>query len=267
MSKNGDLPIGVFDSGLGGLTVLKTLREHMPNENFIYLGDTARIPYGSKSPRTIAKYLQQNLNFLISMKVKAVVIACNSASTVAHTVESNIPLYNVIEPGARTAAQFTHNGKIGIIATKATVAGKAYVSQIEKLNPEFKVFQQACPLLVPLVEEGWDEDPITNLIVYRYLSPLVAVGIDTLVLACTHYPILKNSIRKVMGGNVELIESGETLATQIQKDFVLNKLAPNSSDEPGQMRFLTTDTSEGYLALAQRILAPLTINNLELVDI
>ncbi|MCB0350385.1 MAG: glutamate racemase [Bdellovibrionales bacterium] len=260
-------PIGVFDSGLGGLTVLKALRENFPHENFIYLGDTARIPYGTKSPRTISKYLEQNVNFLKTKNVKAVVVACNSASSVVHAITSDIPIYNVIEPGARAAARATQNNLIGIIATRATVAGRNYVTRLEEINPEFKIYQQACPLLVPLVEEGWDDDPITNLIIYRYLSPLMAVKIDTLIMGCTHYPILKEAIRKVVGPNVELIDSGASVSEKIESDFQKNILAPNHSGLTGDISFMITDTSESFQAQAQRIMAPMPVKKLELVDV
>jgi glutamate racemase len=261
------LPIGVFDSGLGGLTVLKALRERFPHESFIYLGDTARIPYGIKSARTITKYLEQNLRYLCAQKVKAVVVACNSASSVADQVSSPVPLYNVIEPGSRRAALVSREARIGVIATKATVAGKAYVTKLQELNPNIKVFQQACPLLVPLVEEGWDDDPITNLIVYRYISPLLAVKIDTLIMGCTHYPILRSTIQKVVGGDVELVDSGVCVCEQLEKDFASLRLPPNHSGEKSDVRFLSTDISENFQALAQRIMAPLPIRQFELIDL
>lgn len=288
------LPIGVFDSGLGGLTVLKALRERFTHENFIYLGDTARIPYGAKSPRTIRKYLEQTLKFLLEQKVKALVVACNSASSVIDGVEAPVPLYNVIEPGARAALaayreglqEHTHAPRtaslplssslssatltlpaIGVIATKATVLNRSYVTQLGHLDPSVQVYQQACPLLVPLVEEGWDDDPITNLIVHRYLSPLLKVNINTLVLGCTHYPILKNSIRKVTGAGVRLIDSGEAVADQMEADFQSGRLPANHSGLSSTMRLLTTDVSDNFQAMAARILHPLSVPALELVDI
>jgi glutamate racemase len=261
------LPIGVFDSGLGGLTVLKVLRERFPHEDFIYLGDTARIPYGSKSPRTIQRYLEQNLAFLTRMKVKAAVIACNSASTQVPNITATVPLYNVISPGALRASVTTQNQVVGVIATRATVTSKCYVTEIQKLNPKIQVYQQACPLLVPLVEEGWDDDPITNLVVYRYLSPLLAVNIDTLILGCTHYPILRGAFNKVLGNRVQMVDSAEAIADQIERDFQLHKLLAKHDGRPSELRIYTTDISDTFEALAKRIMAPMTAKSLELAEI
>jgi glutamate racemase len=273
------LPIGVFDSGLGGLTVLKALCERFTHENFIYLGDTARIPYGSKSAQTIERYLDQNVNYLRNLDVKAIVVACNSASTAALDQASKyqslkvrnssqpLPIYNVIEPGARLAAKVTTTGQIGVIATKATVVKKSYVAQLENINPQFQIYQQACPLLVPLVEEGWDDDPITNLIVYRYLSPFLSVGIDTLIMGCTHYPLLQKVIQKVVGASVELVDSGAATVERLESDFQSGVLKPNHSGAASEIRFLSTDVSESYQLFAERIMRPLTLRPLEWVHI
>ncbi len=261
------LPIGVFDSGLGGLTVLRHLRERFSHEDFVYLGDTARIPYGSKSPRTIQRYLAQNLAFLNHLSVKAVVVACNSASTQARFVESPVPLYEVIGPGALRASITTQNSRVGVVATRATVMSECYPKEIEKLKPSIEVFQQACPLLVPLVEEGWDDDPITNLVVYRYLSPLLAAGIDTLILGCTHYPILKKAFAKVLGGHVQMVDSAEAIGDQIERDFQLHKLPAKHDGRTGTFHLYTTDVSDTFEALARRILAPNPSAKLELAEI
>ncbi len=263
---NSTLPIGVFDSGLGGLTVLKVLRERFPHEHFIYLGDTARIPYGSKSPRTIQRYLEQTLKFLVQTGVKAVVIACNSASTQAANVKAHVPLYNVITPSALKASQTTKNNQVGVIATRATVGSRAYVNEIEKANGKIKVYQQACPLLVPLVEEGWDDDPITNLVIYRYLTPLLSAHIDTLILGCTHFPILKTAIKKVTGPHVELIESSQAISELVERDFLSGRLATNHSGLASELRIFTTDVSDNFQALAQRIVGQ-SIKQLELADL
>lgn len=267
MSDDATKPIGVFDSGLGGLTVLKSLVARFPNENFIYLGDTARIPYGIKSSRTIALYLQQNLHFLEALQVKAVVIACNTASTQVAKVPFSKPVYNVIEPGARKAASVTKTNCIGVIGTRTTVANKSYVTEIEKISKDLTVYQQATPLLVPLVEEGWDDDPITNLIVYRYLSPLIHKGIDTLILGCTHYPILKPAIQKVTGNNIQLVDSAESVADLLQDDFTNGRLERNTNEGSVYLRYLTTDISDVFHAQAQRIMHPIPVNGLELVDL
>ncbi|OFZ18130.1 MAG: glutamate racemase [Bdellovibrionales bacterium RBG_16_40_8] len=260
-------PIGIFDSGIGGLTVLKALREKLPHENFLYLGDTARIPYGTKSPQTIKKYLEQNLKYLAKQNVKAVVIACNSASSVAEEINFSLPIYDVISPGSRLAVEASKACRIGVIATKATVLSKSYVTHIQKIKPHVQVYQQASSLLVPLVEEGWDDDPVTNLIVYRYISPLLKENIDTLVLGCTHYPILKPAIRKVVGANVTLIDSGFALAKKLTEDLQQGVIMANSKDLTGEIRLLTTDSSDTFQANAKRIMLPLEIKPLEIVDI
>ena len=260
-----DAPIGVFDSGLGGLTVLKELIQTLPNENFIYLGDTARIPYGVKSPETVQKYAQANVNFLETQGVKAVVIACNSASTVANQIQSELPILGVIQPGAMAAAATTLNKKIGIIGTRTTVSKRTYVTEIQALDSEIQVFQQACPLLVPLVEEGWDNDPITDLVVYLYLSPLIASDIDTLVLGCTHYPILLSAIKKVTGNKIKIISSGNVVANKVAED--LGALLNKDTSKEGDIRLMTTDDSETYKSLAARLLTELPNKGVELVDL
>lgn len=264
MSENS--PIGVFDSGLGGLTVLKELMKEMPSEDFIYLGDTARIPYGVKSSETVFKYANQNLQFLENLGVKTVVIACNSASTVASDLKTETPVIGVIQPGAMLAAATTVNKKIGIIGTRTTISKRSYVTEIAALESGIQVFQQACPLLVPLVEEGWDNDPITNLIVYRYISPLLASDIDTLVLGCTHYPILLSAIQKVTGSKVKIISSGEAVAKKVKEHLNNSSLSTNKTDA-GSLRLLTTDDSETYKSLASRLLTEMPNMGVELVDL
>ncbi len=267
MPTDSNLPIGVFDSGLGGLTVLRHLSKRFANEDFIYLGDTARIPYGSKSPRTIQKYLAQNLAFFTRMPVKAVVVACNSASTQVSLVNSTVPIYDVITPGALRASITSKNSRIGVVATRATVMSECYPKEIHKLKPGVQVFQQACPLLVPLVEEGWDDDPITNLIVYRYVSPLLTANIDTLILGCTHYPILKNTFAKVLGARVQTVDSAESIGDLIERDFQLHKLPVKEAGTGGTIRLFATDISDTFETLARRILGPATIVQLELAEI
>lgn len=266
-SANDSRPIGLFDSGIGGLTVLKTLREVFPNENFIYLGDTARLPYGTKSAATIERYLWQNVAFLKSRNVKAIVVACNSASTVllGRTHQEENPIYNVIEPGAHLALQKSQTKRIAVLGTRATVSAQAYVRAIQELLPAAQVFQQACPLLVPLVEEGWVDDPITNLIVYRYLSPLAQQNVDTVILGCTHYPVLKNAVAKVMGQQVALIESSTAIALQIQTDMKSGRL--RSSQSGGGLEILTTDVSASFQEVAMRLMHPYIIPALVNVDL
>jgi glutamate racemase len=269
--------IGLFDSGIGGLTVLKALANELPQESFIYLGDTARLPYGSKSPVTIEKYLWQNIRFLKSLNVQAVVVACNTASTVLLepplgggrdvSVPLNLPIYNVIEPGSAKAVASSSTGRIGVLGTRATVAAQAYVRAIQKIQPSAEVFQQASPLLVPLVEEGWENDPLTNLIVYRYVQELLKKNIDTLILGCTHYPVLSQSIRRAVGPNVALVDSAQAIAEQLKKDLKEGKFRSSASGSPRVIRLLATDTSTNFAEVASRLLDPLDVQQLESVDI
>jgi glutamate racemase len=277
MSKTTEPAIGLFDSGIGGLTVLRALRQALPNENFIYLGDTARLPYGSKSPATIERYLEQNIRFLAERGVKAVVVACNSASSVLvsesgvcdpHALRARfqIPVYNVIEPGARSALEVSKQRRVGVLGTRATVSGGAYVRSIHKIDLAVEVFQQACPLLVPLVEEGWENDPLTNLVVYRYVSPLLNHGIDTLIMGCTHYPVLRDSIRKVVGPHVELVDSAEAIARMLTQDFAAGRL-PRAQNGQGRVEVLVTDASPGFHDVAARLMRPFKLEALTQVDI
>ncbi len=259
-------PIGVFDSGIGGLTVLKELIYQFPNENFIYLGDTARLPYGSKSGETIKKYSTQNLEFLISQNVKAVVIACNSASTqMQEDLYKNIPVYNVIGPGAEEAVRISKTKKIGVIGTRATILSKAYETKIKILSPHAEVYNQACPLFVPLAEEGWIDDPITNLIVYRYLQGLLQHDVDTLVLGCTHYPILKNSIARVTGSDIQLLDSGEAIARKLQEDFHSARIM--ACEKQTRVRICMTDSSSHFILLAEKVLLPFQALQFEVINL
>lgn len=261
-------PIGVFDSGIGGLTVLKELALQFPEENFLYLGDTARLPYGSKSPQTIRKYSEQNILFLKNQNVKAIVIACNTASTQVPEHDLNgLPIYNVIEPGSQRALELSPTKRIGVLGTRATINSKAYTKKILQYNPEAQVFDQACPLFVPLAEEGWDSDPVTNLIVFRYLSQLLQNQIDTLILGCTHYPILKNSIARVTGSAIELVDSGEAIAHWLERDLTQNRLERNRTGIPRRIEILTTDHSAHFTEVALRILKPARADEFRVVDL
>ncbi|KYG69849.1 glutamate racemase [Bdellovibrio bacteriovorus] len=261
-------PIGVFDSGIGGLTVLRELAVRFPQENFLYLGDTARLPYGSKSPSTIRKYSEQNIHFLEKQRVKAIVIACNTASSQLTEKEfDGLPIYNVIEPGSQRALEKSTAKKIGVLGTRATVNSQAYRKKILELHPQAEVFDQACPLFVPLAEEGWDSDPVTNLIVFRYVSPLLGHSIDTLILGCTHYPILKSAISRVTGSAVELVDSGEAIAHWLDRDFTDGRLGKNASQEERIIEIMTTDHSAHFTEVAHRILTPLTPHSFRVVDL
>ncbi len=259
--------IGVFDSGVGGLTVLKELAIHFPSENFIYLGDTARLPYGTKSPETIRQYSEQILEFLIGQKVDALVIACNTASSQVREKEwKGTPVFNVIEPGAELAVAKSETKRIGVLGTRALVASQAYPKEIQRLLPQAEVFQQSCPLFVPLAEEGWVEDPITNLIAYRYLHPLLESQIDTVIMGCTHYPLLKTAIQRACGAQVQLVDSGQALALQLEKTFESGRLVRSASAR-GEIQMLLTDFSPHTKMLAQNILEPLTVSKFEIVHL
>lgn len=269
-------PIGFFDSGLGGLTVLRTVRRQFPFENFVYLGDTARLPYGTKSPETIFRYTLQNIQALKTHNVKAIVVACNSASTSllktqkteANELLASLPIYNVIEPGAEAALAASSSKRIGVLGTRATVQSGAYIQAIQSRDNAAIVFQAAAPLLVPLVEEGWESDPLTNLIVYRYLAPLLSNQIDTLILGCTHYPALVDSIRRVTGLNINLVDSSLAIANLLDKDFKNGRVKQNDSKEAhGKLELFATDTSPSMAATAKRLMSDPEILDFKPYDI
>ena len=247
-----DRPIGVFDSGVGGLTVLKALREKLPSENLIYFGDTARVPYGTKSPKTIIRYSIENTKLLRSFDVKMVVVACNTSSTYALEILksefSNVPIIGVVNPGAKLAVSSTKSGKIGVIGTEATVRSGAYRKAIVSINPFSDVFEKACPLFVPLIEEGWLEDPVTLEVARRYLLPLLERGIDTLVLGCTHYPLIKRVLAKVCG-DVALIDSAEAVANEVARI-----LPSRRKSGRGEVRILVSDKTERFERIARMIM-------------
>lgn len=245
-------PIGVFDSGIGGLTVVAALRRRLPGEAILYLGDTARLPYGTKSPETVTGYTRNNLAFLHQRGVKAVVVACNTASALALPhLRLLEPTWGVIEPGAHQAAAVSR-GRVGVIATEATVRSGAYAAALTGLRPELEVRSQPCPLLVPLVEEGWHDDPLTAEVARRYLAPLLAAGIDTLVLGCTHYPLLAPLLQRVAGPGVTLVDSAGAVAEEVARELArLDLLA--GAQAPAHHLFVT-DASEGFSRFARRIL-------------
>jgi len=246
-----EAPIGSFDSRVGGLTVLKAIRKMLPSENLIYFGDTARVPYGTKSPRTIIKYSLENVRLLSRFNVKLVVVACNTSSAHALDIlreEFLLPIVGVVEPGAREAVRLTRNCRIGIIGTEATVKSEAYKKAIVSLNPFCQVYQKACPLLVPLIEEGWLNDEITEAVVKRYLEDLKGRGIDTLVLGCTHYPLIKETIRRVFG-EVKLVDSAEAVAREVKK-----RLPAENGGGSGIVRILVSDKTERFARITSMIM-------------
>jgi len=261
-------PIGLFDSGIGGLTVAKELIKTLPSEDIIYLGDTARVPYGTKSGRTVIAYSHSNTEFLISKGVKLLVVACNTASSVSIPSlreEFDIPVIGVIDPGARKAVSVTKTGKIGVIGTPSTINSSAYKKAIENLNPDIEVVSKACPLFVPLADEGWIEGQITESIAREYLDPIKETGIDVLVLGCTHYPLLKYTIQKIMGDQITLVDSAEETASQI-KEILVKKDLLNDNGSQSDRKFYLTDVSETFISVAGRFLGE-KIDKIEMVDI
>ena len=252
---NVNAPIGVFDSGVGGLTVAREIMRQLPEESIVYFGDTARVPYGSKSKETVISFSRQIVRFLMEKQVKAIVIACNTASAYALSTvaaETDIPVIGVIEPGARTANLTTRNKKIGIIATEGTVRSGTYLKILKEINPELQVFQKACPLFVPLVEEGWLYDSITVEIADRYLHELLSYGIDTLVLGCTHYPLISRTIHKVVGDGVKLVNPAYEAAKEL--DIILEKNGIRTTGSEPEHRFYVSDSVERFRELASTIL-------------
>jgi len=259
-------PIGIFDSGIGGLTVVRRVLEILPDEDIIYFGDTARVPYGGKSSDTIKKFSFEITNFLTSKKVKLIIVACNTVSATALDwlkAKFNIPIIGVIEPGAEEAVRTTKNNKIGVIGTRATIDSSAYTKALQSLRHKIKVFPKSCPLLVPLVEEGWIEGLSTILIVEHYLKNLKDKGIDTLILGCTHYPLLQKEIEKVMGDKVKVIDSASVVALKAKEILEKNKLVRKSlsaQTKPKRL-FYFSDIPRGFSDLSKRFLGqPKPIN-------
>jgi len=249
-------PIGFFDSGIGGLSVVKAFMQLMPNENIVYFGDTARVPYGSKSNDTVIEYSIQAANFLLRKNIKLLVVACNTASSVALTELRKfltIPVIGMIEPGSKMAVEFTRNNKIGVIGTNATINNKAYSNQLKKLNPKVKVFEKACPLFVPLAEEGWINHKATSMIAKEYLTEMKEKEIDTLILGCTHYPILSNIIQNAIGKKVKLIDSGSPSARLVE-DYLNGRGLRNQSVHHGQSEFYVSDVPTKFREIAERFL-------------
>lgn len=249
-------PIGVFDSGIGGLTVVRALMHHLPHENIVYFGDTARVPYGPKSAQVVREYAAQDTDLLLEHGVKLIVVACNTVSAVALDVvqkRSKIPVIGVIHPGAEAAVQATKRKRIGIIGTAGTIASRAYEHEIRQIDASVRVVAQACPLFVPLAEEGWTEHKATELIAKEYLFPLTLEKIDTLVLGCTHYPLLRDLIDHVLHKNVMLIDSGEATATAVKKMLGdLNLLNP-STMKPN-LKFNVSDIPQKFSEVGERFL-------------
>ena len=249
-------PVGIFDSGLGGLTVAGAIFHRLPHDSTIYFGDTARVPYGPKSPETVRRYSREILDWLTGQGVKAVVIACNTST--AHALESlqavsPVPVIGVVEPGARAAVKASPRGHIGVIGTAGTVASGAYPRAIHRIRPGAEVVQQACPLLVPLVEEGWFEHPATELVAREYLAPLIRAGVDSVVLGCTHYPLLKPLLSRVLGPDVTLIDSAEEVASALA-DTLGGKGLDAASEAKPSHRFAVSDDPARFVTVGSRFL-------------
>lgn len=251
-----DLPIGLFDSGVGGLTVLREVARQLPNESTVYFGDTARVPYGSKSRDVITRFSLEIAQFLLKEKVKMIVVACNTASAFALSAlrsRFDVPVIGVIEPGAQAALAATQTGRIGVIGTEGTIESQAYTEAIHRLKKETEVFGQACPLIVPLVEEGWLDKPVAKEIVKEYLTPLLANKIDALVLGCTHYPLLKNLLSRVAGAKVRLIDSAEETARTVGQELKRLKIEASAKGK-AQRRFFVSDAPEKFQKTGERFL-------------
>jgi glutamate racemase len=257
-------PVGVFDSGIGGLTVVHALRKALPAEDIFYLGDTARLPYGGKNQATIERYSLEIAGLLLSERAKIIVVACNTASALALPRLQDtlrIPVIGVIAPGARAAVKTTRSGRIGVIGTRATMMSGAYEQTIQALRPDATVISQPCPLLVPLIEEGMFRGPIAEEVLHLYLDPLLVEGVDTLVLGCTHYPLLAPLISEIAGDGITLVDSAENCANAVVQ--LLKELSLlNRSDEFGRLDVALTDESNPFLQTAERELS-LTIDRLE----
>ena len=249
-------PIGVFDSGIGGLTVAASLRRLLPSENILYIGDTARVPYGGKSRQTVERYSVEIGELLLAERAKMIVVACNTASAlgVPRMKEVfDIPVQGVVLPGAKAAVSSTKNKIIGVIGTRATIASGAYENAICDIDPHARIYSAACPLLVPLIEEGLFEDSVTDQMLQRYLEPLLSKDIDTLVLGCTHYPLLKAAIARIVGSSVCLVDSAENCALAV-RELLWEANLSTTANRNGQLNVALTDATEGFLHTAAQAL-------------
>lgn len=255
-----DLPVGVFDSGVGGLTVAKEIMSQLPGERILYFGDTARVPYGSKSKETVTEYSRQIVRFLMSQRVKVIVVACNTASALAVEAmrkEFDLPILDVVRPGAQTAAEVTKNGSVGVIGTEATIRSGMYSKLLYSINPDLNVYGKACPLFVPLVEEGWIYDSVTREVARRYLGEFHGKGVDSLVLGCTHYPLLRNLLRdvvqEVLGDGVTLVNPAVETAKSLKKLLAEQDMLAEGSEMP-EHTFYVSDGAEKFRSFANSIL-------------
>lgn len=260
-------PVGIFDSGIGGLTVVKEVMKIIPNEDIIYFGDTARVPYGNKSPETVTKFAFQDTRFLISEGVKAIAIACNTASSVALEAlqeKYNIPIIGVISPGAHAAVNVTKTGRIGLIGTEGTIGSRAYERAIKKMLPEAEIFGYPCPLFVPIVEEGWANSKVAYMVAEEYLAPLKKAEIDTLIMGCTHYPLLKKVVGDIMGDKVTLINPAEETAMSLKSILEENNL--ENGREISHYKYYVSDNADKFSKVGGNFLNS-EMSNIEKIDI
>ena len=256
-SSNRLRPIGVFDSGLGGLTVVKAIRQILPSESVVYFGDIARLPYGIKSKEQILSYSIQNTLFLMKKKVKAVVIACNSSSSASYAFlkrSFSLPIVDVIEPAVEAALQGVKSKRIGVIATQSTIASKAYEKALRRLKPSVKVVAAPCPLFVPLVEEGWTQGSVTDQVAAHYLQPLIETKIDTLILGCTHYPLLRNTIQKIVGNHVRLVDSALPTAEKLASLLNKNGLSYAGRGHSARLKVYVSDLPRNFIKIGEQFL-------------
>jgi len=267
MSNNN--PIGIFDSGLGGLTCVKEVMRLLPNENIIYFGDTLRVPYGTRSAETIVKYVRQDINFLRSFDIKMIIIACGTASATALSVvhnDYNVDILGVVAPACAEAVQLSVNRKIGVLGTRGTINSDKYNQHINSIAADVEVISQACPLFVPLVENGYLQGDIPALVAQEYLEPLKAAGVDTVILGCTHYPLLSDVIRDILGENVRLVDAGRSAAVAAAKRLTSLGLE-NDSGEVGHVRYFVSDDPDGFAKLGGMFLERKITDDVRKVDI
>lgn len=261
-------PIGIFDSGIGGLTVAKRIIAMLPNENIVYFGDTARVPYGTKSNDTVIEYSYQDAQFLINNNVKLIIVACNTASSIAINKlkkKFDIPIIGMIEPGTNLAIETTKNGRIGVIGTDATISNKAYSSELNSVKKNLKIIEKPCPLFVPIAEEGWLDHEATKLIAKEYLQDLIDFRVDTVILGCTHYPLLSGVIQEVMGDGVTLIDSGMAASLEVE-DYLNGRGVRNDSNQLGTHQFYVSDLPSKFKSVAERFLGT-EVKHIEKIDI
>jgi len=248
-------PIGIFDSGLGGLTVVKEVIKKLPNENVVYFGDTARVPYGSKSKKTVTRFSIENTEFLLKFRAKVIVVACNTSSSLslnALRARFKVPIIGVIAPGVKRAIEVTKNDRIGVIGTKATIKSGSYIKELKRQDGNKKCTAESCPLFVPLVEEKWINDKVTRMVAGKYLRPLKKSGVDTLILGCTHYPLLKSVIKKVAGSGVRLVDSAEAVAKEVRE--LLEKKALLKKNRGAKYKFFVSDEPTNFKIIGERFL-------------